>query len=169
MRFRTVVVAALLLVLAVVGAFAALQVGQDARRETVQTTVERTDSLAVEPGIRQKLVSDDDHDPTRYGANGTETVELNGTILDPGPNNYTYYPADGELEFNRDNNTEANVTYQYQIPSAQAADDQLQTGTESTGLIAQAVVAAAFVVLLLAVGGFFLRKLARGGRQTRGR
>jgi len=169
MNFRTIVVTAVVLVLAAAGALAVLQIGEDARAETDQQTITREDSLAVEPDIRQKLVSDADHDPTRYGDNGTETVELNGTILEPGPNNYTYYPADGELEFNRDDNASANVTYQYDIPSAQAADDQLQTGTESTGLIAQAVVAAAFVVLLLAVGGFFLRKLARGGRQTRGR
>lgn len=167
MRFRTVVVAAAILALASIAGLAAYQMADQARGEAAQQTVERTDSLAVEPDLRQTLVSDDDHQPTAYGANGTERVEYNGTVWEP-DGNYTYYPEDGEIEFQRDEPGEANVTYQYEIPENQVADDQLQTGTEAYGNVALVAVGLAFVVLLLFIGGFAARKM-RTGRPGRGR
>lgn len=159
MRFRTVVIAAVILVLASVAGLAAYQISDAARGEAAQQTVERTDSLAVEPDIRQKLVSDDDHDPTAYGANGTEIVEYNGTVWQPA-GNYTYYPETGEIEFLRDESGEANITYQYEIPRNQVADDQLQTLTESYGNVILVGVGLAFVVLLLFIGGFVARRMS---------
>lgn len=169
MAFRKVVVAAVVLVVASVAGLAAYQIGADARGEAAQQTIERNDSLAFDSGIRQKLVSDDDHDPTRYGDNGTETVEYNGTVLDPGPNNYTYYPSDGELQFNRDEPGEANISYQYDIPADQVADDQLQTVTESYGQVMLVGVGLAFVVLFLFIGGFAAKRMGIGSPSRRGR
>jgi len=168
MRFRKVVVAALLLVVAVVGALGAYQVAEHARHEAAQSTVERTDSLAVEPGYKQKLVSDDDHDPTRYGANGTETVEYNGTVWEPS-GNYTYYNETGEIEFLRDEPGEANITYQYEIPENQVADDQLQTATKGFGKIMIAVIGLAFVSLFLFIAAFAAKKMGIGNTTYRGR
>ncbi len=138
------------------------------RSEANQTTVERTDSLAVDSDYRQKLVSDDDHDPTQYGANGTETVEYNGTVWEP-EGNYTYYPSEGEIQFQRDENGSANVTYQYEIPQNQVADDQLQTATKGFGKIMIAAVGLAFVSLFLFIAGFAARKMGVGQTSYRGR
>jgi len=168
MRFRTVAVAALVLVLATTGALAAYQVSDAARDEAAQSTVERSDSLAVEKDLRQKLVSDDDHDPTAYGANGTETVEYNGTVWEPA-GNYTYYPETGEIEFQRDEPGEANISYQYEIPENQVADEQLKTLTISTGKALMIGVGLSFVVLLLFIGGFVAKKMGTGRSATRGR
>jgi len=169
MRFRTVVVAAVVLALAAAGGLAAYQISTDARGEAAQQTIERTDSLAVEPGIVQKLVSDQAHDPTAYGANGTETVVYNGTTWVP-DGNYTYDNDTGEIEFLRDELGEANVTYQYEIPAAQAADDQLQTATRGLGLVATAAAGLSLVVLILFIAGFTARRLGVwGGRSYRGR
>jgi len=169
MRFRTVVIAAVVLSVAAAAGMAVYQVGADARAEAAQVTVERNDSLAVNSGIRQKLVSDTDHDPTRYGEKGTERVAYNGTVWTP-PGNYTYYNATGEIEFLRDEPTPANVTYQYSIPADQAADDQLQTLTEAYGQVILVATGLAFVVLLLFVGGFIARRMGVwGGRSVRGR
>lgn len=169
MRFRTVVIAAAILTLASAAGLAAYQIGEDARAEAAQDSIERTDSLAVDSGIRQKLVSDQDHDPTAYGANGTETVEYNGTVWEPS-GNYTYYPSEGEIEFLRDEPGSANITYQYDIPENQRLDEQAQTTTVGFGLIARVGVALAFVVLLLFIGGFVARKMGVfGGTSRRGR
>jgi hypothetical protein len=168
MRFRTVVVAAVVLSVFATGAFAAFQIGEDARAETDQQTIDRSDSLAVEPGYRQTLQSDQDHDPTTYGANGTETVEYNGTVWEAS-GNYTYYPDSGEIEFLRDEPGEANITYQYDIPADQARDEQLQTATEGNALVMRLGIGLAFVVLLLFIGGFAAKKLGVGQRATRGR
>lgn len=169
MRFRRVVIAATVLVLVTAAGLAAYQIGTEARAEAAQDTVTREDSLAVDTGIRQKLVSDTDHDPTSYGANGTEVVEYNGTVWEP-DGNYTYYPSDGEIEFLRDEPGEANVTYQYNIPADQSGDDQLRVLTEGYGLLALVGVGLSFVVLLLWVGGFAARRLGViGGQSYRGR
>jgi hypothetical protein len=166
MRFRTVVVAALLLVLAVVGAFAALQIGQDARRETAQITVERNDSLAVEPDIRQKLVSDADHDPTRYA--DSINVTYNGTQFTEGTE-YDYFNESGEIEFLVNETAEANITYQYDIPRDQAADAQLQTATDAMPLIMRVAIGFAFVVVFLFIGGFAASRLRGTSTRSRGR
>lgn len=170
MRFRTVAIAAVVLMLAAVAAFAGYQISTDARGEAAQQTIERNDSLAVEPDIRQKLVSDDDHDPTAYGANGTETVEYNGTVWDP-DGNYTYFPEDGEIEFLRNETGEANISYQYDIPENQALDDQGQTVTVGFGLVLRVGVGLAFVVLFLFIAGFAARRVGvgRSNRGYRGR
>jgi len=164
MRFRTLAVAAVILALAATAALAAFEIGQDARAEAAQQTIERNDSLAVDPAIRQKLVSDTDHDPTAYGANGTERVEFNGTVWEP-DGNYTYFPSDGEIEFQRNESQPANVTYQYDIPADQTLDEQGQTATESFALVMRFAIGAAFVVLFLFVGGFVARRInTTGGR-----
>jgi len=169
MRFRTVAIAAVVLVLAATAGLAAYQVADEARSEAAQQTIERNDSLAVNSGIRQKLVSDADHDPTAYGDNGTERVEYSGTVWTP-PGNYTYYPDDGEIEFLRDEPDPANISYEYQIPADQTADDQLKVLSRGTSRLALLAVGLAFVVLLLFVGGFFARRMGMlGGRSTRGR
>jgi hypothetical protein len=168
MRFRTVAIAAAILVVGVTGAFAAFQVGEDARAEAAQQTIDADDSLAVEPDYRQQLQHDTDHDPTTYGPNGTETVEYNGTVWEPS-GNYTYYPESGEIEFLRDEPGEANISYQYDIPENQVQDEQLQTATESFALTQRVAIGLAFVVLLLFIGGFAAAKIKAGGRSTRGR
>lgn len=166
MEFRKVAVAAMVLVLSATAALAAYQLSEQARGEAAQTTIERTDSLAVEPGIVQVLVSDDDHDPTAYGQNGTETVEYQGTVWVPG-GNYTYYPDSGELEFLRDESGEANITYQYDVPEDQVADDQLQTATRGLGQALQVGVGLSLVGLLLFVGWFAARKVGVGNDRMR--
>ena len=166
MAFKKVAIAAAMLVVASVAGLAAYQIGADARGEAAQADVVREDSLAVESGIRQKLVSDDDHDPTRYGDNGTETVEYEGTVWEPGPDNYTYYPSEGEIEFNRDEPDEANVTYQYNIPADQQSDDQLQTVTESYGQVLLVAVGLTFVTLFLFIAGFVARRMGVGRRRA---
>jgi hypothetical protein len=169
MRFLTVVIAALVLMLAAAGAFAAIQVAEDARGEAAQTTVTRNDTLAVNSGITQTLVSDTDHDPTRYGANGTERVEWNGTVRQQ-EGNYTYYQGSGEVEFLKDRNAQANITYQYDIPSDQVADNQLQTATTGVSRVALLATGLSLVVLLLFIGGFAARRFGVwGGRSTTGR
>ena len=168
MRFRTVVIAALVLVLASVAGLAAYQMADQSRGEAAQTIVTTEDSLAVDSGVRQFLAPEDGDEPTQYGANGTETVEYNGTTWEPA-GNYTYYPDEGEIEFLRDEPGEANITYEYEIPENQVADEQLQTATEGIGNTGLLIVAAAFVVLLLFLGAFEASKMGVGQRQTRGR
>lgn len=159
MRFATVVIAAAILVVASVGGLAAYQVADDARGEAAQFTVERSDSLAVEPDIRQKLVSDSNHTPTRYGE--TVTVTYNGTEWDA-DGNYTYYQDTGEIEFLRDEPDSATIDYRYQIPENQVADDQIQTLTESYGNVLLVAVGLVFVVLLLFIAGFVARRMGVG-------
>lgn len=159
MRFRTVVVAAVLLVLAAVGGLAAYQIAETARGEAAQTTIERTDSLAVESGIQQKLVSDDDHDPTAYG--DSVTVTYNGTEWTEG-DDYEYYQDSGEIEFLRDEPDSADIDYQYEIPEDQVADEQLQTLTIGWGQLVMVIVGLAFVVLFLFIAGFVARRMGVG-------
>jgi len=165
MRFRKVVIAALVLVLCATGGLAAYTIANDARAEAAQTTVERNDSLAVEPDIRQKLVSDQDHDPTGYGA--SITVTYNGTEWSEG-DEYEYYQEDGEIEFLEDREGEANVDYRYEIPEDQVADEQLQTLTVGTGEIIMVGAAFALIIVFLFIGGFAAKRIF-GGRNTRGR
>jgi hypothetical protein len=169
MRFRTLAIASVILLLAASGAFAAYSISEDARAESDQQTVERNDSLAVEPGYRQALVSDEDHYPTSYGENGTETVEYNGTVWEPGPDNYTYYPSTGELEFNRNETGEANVTYQYDVPADQARDEQLRVGTRGLGTILRFGAGLSLVGVFVFIGGFFARRMGVFGGSNRGR
>lgn len=166
MRFRTVVFAAAILVLASVAGLAAFQLSDEARGEAGQMAIDRNDSLAVEPDVRQKLVSDRDHSPTRYG--DSVVVEYNGTVWDP-EGNYTYYPDEGEIEFERDESGEANVSYTYYVPEDQVADEQLQTLTGSYGDLMILGVGLAFVVLLLFIGAFTARKMGIGKRSRTGR
>lgn len=168
MGFKTLVVAAVILVLASAGGLAAYQIADHARGEAAQTTVEREDSLAVEPDIRQKLVSDDDHDPTAYGENGTETVEYDGTVWEPS-GNYTYYADTGEIEFLRDEPDEANISYQYDVPADQAGDEQLQLVTVAFNNVGLLATGFAFVVLFLFLGGFVARRMGGAQTQFRGR
>jgi opacity protein-like surface antigen len=165
MRFRTVVVAALALVLAITASLAVLQIAEDSRRETAQDVAERNDSLAVEPNISQKLVSDTDHDPTRY--NDTINVTYNGTQFQEGQD-YAYNQSVGEITFLVDEPGEANISYSYDIPEAQVADEQLQTTTVSTGLVMRVAVGLAFVILFLFIGGFAATRIrADTGRRGR--
>ncbi|MFW5956292.1 MAG: hypothetical protein ACOCQY_02700 [Halorhabdus sp.] len=168
MRFRSVVIAAVILVLATVAGLAAYQISDAARGEAAQTTIETNDSLAVEPDLRQHLAPEDDHDPTAYGENGTEVVEYNGTVWEP-EGNYTYYPNEGEIEFERDEASEANITYEYDIPEDQVADEQLQTLTQAQGQVIRVGVGLSFVVLFLFIAGFTARKIGVGGRPPTGR
>ena len=165
MRFRTVAIAAVILVLASVGALAAFTVADDARGEAAQTTIDRTDQLAVEQNITQHLESDDDHDPTAYG--DTIDVEVNGSQWEAGED-YEYDADAGSIEFLRDSDDPANVSYSYHIPADQAADDRLQTLTVSTGLMLRAFLGVALIVVLLFLGGFMARRLNSNGSQ-RGR
>lgn len=166
MRFRTVVIAAAILVLASVAGLAAFQLADEARGEAGQQAIDRNDSLAVEPNITQKLVSDTDHTPTGYG--DTITVEYNGTVWEP-DGNYTYYNETGEIEFLRDETGEANVSYTYYVPEDQVADEQLQTLTKSYGNVVLVGVGLSFVVLLLFVAAFTARKMGVGQRSRSGR
>jgi len=166
MRFRRVAIAAVILVLASAAGLAAYQIADSARDETAQQTIERTDSLAVEPDLRQTLTADQDHDPTRYG--DSLTVVYNGTTW-TADGNYTYYQDTGEIEFLRDEPGEAEITYQYRIPANQVADAQLQTATEGFGQVTLALVGGAFVVLLLFIGGFASRRMGVGSSSRPGR
>jgi len=169
MRFRTVVIAAVVLAVAAAAALAAFTVAEEARAESRQVTVERNDSLAVNTGIVQKLVSDQDHDPTRYDDTVTVINKSNGATWTNGTE-YAYYNTTGEIEFLVDRNAQANVTYQYDVPADQAADDQLQTVTEAYGLVLRVGIGLALVVLLLFIAGFTARRLGVfGGSTTRGR
>lgn len=168
MRFRTVAIAAVVLVLAGAAGLAAYQISADARGEAAQQVVDREDSLAVEPDLRQTLAPDQDHDPTRYG--DSVAVVYNGTEWDP-DGNYTYYAESGEIEFLRDEPGEATIGYRYAVPADQVADAQLQTLTVGGVNIFLLAIPAALVVLLLFVGGFAARRLGVGssGTRTRGR
>jgi len=166
MRFKTVVIAAVILAVAAAGGLAAYQVAGDARGETAQTTVERSDSLAVAPDIRQTLTADTNHTPTRYG--DSITVVYNGTEWEPS-GNYTYYQDAGEIEFLRDEPNPADISYSYDIPRNQVADDQLTTAIESYGNVLLLGGGLTLVVLLLFVGGFMARKIGLGSTSTRGR
>ena len=165
MRFRRVAIAAVVLVLATTAAFAAYQIAADARAETAQQPIERTDSLAVEPDLRQTLVADTDHDPTAYG--DSVTVVYNGTEWAP-PGNYSY-ATNGTIEFLRDEPGEATITYTYDIPANQAADAQLNTATEGFGQVTLALVGGSVVVVLLFIGGFAARRMGVGSSNRPGR
>lgn len=162
MEFRTIVVAALVLVVAATGALAAYQLSDQARGEAAQVAIDRDDSLAVETGIVQFLTSDDDHQPTAYG--DSVTVTYNGTEWTEGTD-YEYYNESAELEFLRDEPDEADIDYTYLVPEDQVADDQLQTLTRGYGQALMVGVGLSFVTLLLAVGGFVARKMGVGNRR----
>lgn len=166
MRFRTVVIAAVILAVAAAGGLAAFQIAGDARAESAQTTVEKTDSLAVEPDIRQTLTAGENHTPTAYGE--TITVVYNDTAWEPS-GNYTYYQEAGEIEFLRDEPDPADITYTYDVPRNQIADDQLTTAVEAYGNVLLLGGGLTFVVLLLFIGGFMAKKMGIGTTSTRGR
>lgn len=166
MRFRTLAIAAVVLVLAATAGLAAFQVSDQARAEAGQQLVEREDSLAVEPGFRQTLVSDANHTPTAYG--DTVTVVYNGTELAP-DGNYSYYPNDGEIEFLTDEPGEATITYTYEIPANQVADAQLQTLTEANSRVLYAILGGALITIFLFVGGFAAKRIRANTNSPRGR
>ena len=166
MMFRKVVIAALILVLATTAGLAAYTIADEARGEAAQTTIDRSDSLAVNSDVVQKLVSDDEHNPTAYG--DAITVTYNGTEWDA-DGNYTYYQDSGEIEFLRDEPDEADIDYVYEIPENQVADEQLTTLTESYGNAILVAVGLSFVALFLFLAGFTARKMGVGKRSTRGR
>lgn len=165
MRFRTVVIAAVVLVVATVAALSVLWIADLARQEAAQDQIDRTDSLAVEPGYQQYLVPDEDHDPTSYDAN--VTVTYNDTTWQEGTD-YEYAAENGTIEFLRDEPGSASVAYGYEIPENQVVDEQAQTSTEAFNTVALLGVGLSFVVLLLFIGGFAAKRLS-GGRSPRGR
>lgn len=166
MRFRSIVIAAVVLVLAAAGPLAAYQMADLARGEAAQQEIEREDSLAVDSSIRQKLVSDDDHNPTKY--NDTIDVDYNGTDWTEG-DEYEYYPEFGEIEFLVDKSDPANITYTYFVPANQAADDRLQSLTISTGLALRLGGGLSFVVLFLFIAGFVRQRMGTGRTSRTGR
>ena len=166
MRFRTIVIAAVILVLAASGALAAFQMADYARGEAAQETIERSDSLAVEPNIVQKLVSDEDHDPTEYG----EDIEVTHNDEEWNESEeYRYYQVNGSIEFLVDEDDPADINYTYEVPRDQAADDQLQALTVSTATILQLGVGLSFVVLFLFIGAFVAKRMRAGNSRRRGR
>ena len=169
MRFRTVVIAAVILALATSGGLAAYQISDQARAEAGQVMIDRTDELAVEPDIRQSLASDADHSPTAYDEDITVTYD--GEEMTEGTD-YEYFPESGEMEFlvDRSDPDEATIDYAYQIPENQVADDQLETLTEAYGDIMLVGVGLSIVVLLLFIGGFVARRMGVGsGPRVTGR
>ena len=167
MRFRTVVIAAVILVLATGGSFAAYTIADQARGEAAQFTVERTDTLAVQSGIVQHLAPDDGHNPTAYG--DTVDAELeDGSQLNEGQE-YHYYPENGSIEFLVDDEEDAVINFTYEIPEDQVADEQLTTLTEAYGNVAIVAVGLSFVVVFLFIGAFAAKRIGIGQRQTRGR
>lgn len=157
MKFRKVVIATMILVLATTAGLAAYTIADEARGEAAQTTVEQTDELAVEANIVQKLVSDDDHQPTVYGE--TVDAELSGGgELNEG-DDYLYYQENGSIEFLVDEDDTAIIDFTYDIPRDQVADDQLQTLTGAYGNVIMVAVGLAFVVLFLFIGGFAAKKM----------
>ena len=168
MRFRTVVIAAAILVVAAAGGLAVFQIAEDARGEAGQVATDRSDSRAVTSGIEQKLVADSDHEPTRYA--DSVTVVYNGTELQPS-GNYTYNASAGTLTFQIDRSSpdEADIDYTYFIPKNQASDEQLQVLTEGTSRILMVGTGLSFVVLLLFIGGFAAKRIGLGRRSARGR
>lgn len=165
MRFKAFAIAAAVLVVCSVGAFAAMQIADEARGESAQTTIDATDDLAVEPDIRQTLQPDAGHNPTAYG--DTVTVTYDTETWTEG-DEYEYYPADGEIEFLVDREGEATIDFTYEIPRDQLADDQLQTVVEANSNVLLVGVGLSIVVVLLFVGGFTARKImsttSRSGR-----
>lgn len=167
MRFRTLVVAAVLLSVAAAGGLAAYSIAEDARGEAAQETIDRSDQLATEVGLRQTLVADTDHDPTANG--DSVTVELeDGTALTEG-DDYAYYPTDGEIEFLTNYEQEAIVEYRYDVPADQATDEQLQTGTGAFGLVMRLLAGLSLVAVFLFIAGFIARRVGVVGSATRGR
>lgn len=164
MRFRTVVIAAAVLVIAIVGGLAVYEIADASRSEAAQTTVEQEDSLAVEEDIRQKLVADDDHDPTAYG--DSITVEYDGTEWDEGED-YEYHQDSGEIEFLRDESGEADIDYTYEIPEDQVADDQLETLTIGVGEVVMVIAGLTFVVLFLFIGRFVATRMGVGNSKLK--
>lgn len=158
MRFRTVVIAAVILAVAAAGGLAVFQIAEDARGEAGQVAVDRSDSLAVTSGIEQKLVADSGDEPTRYA--DTVTVTYNGTELQPS-GNYSYNASAGTLTFliDRSNPDEADIDYTYFVPANQATDAQLQILSEGMSNVLLIVGAFTLVVLLLFVGGFAVKRI----------
>ena len=159
MKLRTMAIAALVLVLAVTGAFAAFQVADQARAEAAQTTIEQTDELAVEPDIRQALVSDEDHDPTAYGE--SITVTHDGEEWEEGEE-YEYYPDAAEIEFLVDEDGPATVEYQYEIPEDQVVDQQVQTvvgGWENVAMLGGGL---SLAMIFLILGAFVAKRIGIG-------
>jgi len=95
-------------------------------------------------------------------------VTYNGTQWSEG-NEYEYYQEEGEIEFNVDRSGEANISYTYEIPEDQVADEQLQTLTGSYGELIMVGAALALIIVFLFIGGFAAKKMGMGGRNTRGR
>ena len=164
MRFRTVAVAAVILLVCSVGAFAAMQIADDARGESAQNTIEASDSLAVEPDLRQRLQADSDHNPTAYGE--TVDVTYEGEEWTEGEE-YEYYPETGEIEFLEDRDEPADIEFSYEIPENEVADDQLQTVVSGNVNVLLAGVGVAERVGFIEVGGLDDRQQVQG-RQERG-
>lgn len=156
MRFKRLAIAAMILALAATAGLAAFQISDQARAEAAQQSVERTDALAVEPGYQQALTSDATHTPTAYG--DTVTVVYNGTEWTP-PGNYSYAPTNGTIEFLRDEPGEANISYRYEIPENQIADDQLQTVTTGYSDVLYVILGGALIAVFLFVGGFVAKRM----------
>lgn len=165
MRFRTVVIAALILVLATVSGLVAFQMADEARGEAAQTEIDRTDTLAVEPDIRQHLASDIEHNPTGYHDEIDVELDDGGGTLQEG-DDYEWYPETGEIEFLIDEDEEANINYTYRIPEDQVADEQLTTITDGYGTLILLAVGLSFVVLFLFIGGYVAKKVRVGNGVT---
>ena len=164
MRFRTLAVAAVILLVCSIGAFAAMQIADDARGESAQNTIEASDSLAVEPDLRQRLQPDSDHNPTAYGE--TVDVSYEGETWTEGEE-YEYYPETGEIEFTVDRDEPADIEFSYEIPENEVADSQLQTVVSGNVNVLLAGVGLSIVIVLLFVGGFTARKIMRPTRRGR--
>lgn len=163
MRFRTVVVAAVILMVVSVAALAAFTIAEDARNEAAQTQIDRTDELLVEQGLEQKLVSDDDHHPTSY--DDSITVTYDDQTWTEGEE-YEYSQDNGTITFLVDEDGSATIEYGYEIPEDQVTDDQMQTLTIGYSNVAILAGGLALVVVFLFIGGFVAKRLGIGSSNT---
>lgn len=159
-KFRTYAVAALLLSLLAIGAFAAMAIGEEARGEAAQETFDGEDSLAVEEGLEQVLQPDEGHDPTAYGEE--IDVEYQSEQWNEG-DEYEYDSDEGTITFLVDEDDAADVQFSYEVPENELVDEQATSLTEGISLVALLGIGLAFVSLFLFVLGFVATRMQSSG------
>lgn len=167
--FRSIVVAAAILIVFASGAFTAFQVADVGQNEAPDVPRTATnESIVVEYDTYQYVDNATAEFTTGFNNSSIEVYNSAGVKLTRGED-YRWNNSDGTILFlNSSATTEGNsasITYEYykNTEAVQDVSGPLSTTVEAIGLVGVAATALALVVLLLAFSGFIASKIGSSG------
>ncbi|MFB6197104.1 MAG: hypothetical protein ABEI52_02385 [Halobacteriaceae archaeon] len=164
MEFRSIVIAGFILVIATVGAFTAFQVADTAQKSAPATERNVTNETIPQTYQVWQLV---DNATKEYTAGFDENVTVynsTGVKLSE-PEDYEWNSTDGTIYFkdtartNESRSANVSYTYSWNTQAVREVSGPLGVTTSAFELIAYFAGGMSLIVLLIAVGGFIVKRI----------